>query len=70
MTNRMRSCKDCSDRVVGCHIDCERYKADTAANEAVKAEKKKQMILDKESYEHAQRARAGYKRDAKRRRGY
>ena len=32
----IRSCKDCSDRVVGCHIDCERYKADTAANEAVK----------------------------------
>lgn len=64
------TCKDCPDRTVGCHINCETYKADRAANEAVKAEKKKQMILDKASYEHAQRARAGYARDEKRRRGY
>ena len=64
------TCKDCPDRTVGCHISCETYAEFVAANEAVKAEKKKQMILEKASYEHAQRAREGYKRDAKRRRGY
>lgn len=63
-------CKDCSDRAIGCHINCERYAAFVSAHEAVKAERTKQMILEKASYEHAQRARAGYARDEKRRRGY
>lgn len=36
MTPPVRSCKDCTDRFPGCHDRCERYKADKAANEAVK----------------------------------
>lgn len=28
---KITSCKDCTDRTIGCHGRCERYKADKAA---------------------------------------
>ena len=36
----MVPCKDCLDRVVGCHIECERYKAYLEENERIKEEKR------------------------------
>lgn len=32
-------CKDCPDRSVRCHAECERYKAFTAEREEIRAEK-------------------------------
>lgn len=64
------TCKDCPNRTVGCHIDCEIYKADTAANEAVKAMHRQEKLKNKVYYEHTERAKRSYERDAKRRRGY
>ena len=32
------SCKDCPDRHPGCHAACEKYKAEKAAHEAIRAE--------------------------------
>lgn len=58
MTNRVRSCKDCTDRTVGCHIDCERYKADTAANEAVKQAMHDEWMCNNYQVERSIKARA------------
>lgn len=33
-------CKDCPDRTVGCHGECEKYKAYKRANEAHKQEQR------------------------------
>lgn len=32
----MNSCYGCTDRHMGCHSDCERYKADCVENEKLK----------------------------------
>lgn len=58
MTPPVRSCKDCTDRTVGCHIDCERYKADTAANEAIKDAQRKESFLRNVQIERSIRIRA------------
>lgn len=34
-------CKDCTDRCIGCHIDCEKYNDFVRKNEIYKAEKLK-----------------------------
>ena len=53
----MRSCKDCSDRTVGCHIDCERYKADVAAHEAVKEAQREEWLRNNIQVERSIRCR-------------
>ena len=53
----MVPCKDCLDRVVGCHIECERYKAYLEENERIKEEKR-------QSYRYlSPRARVAMKRN-------
>lgn len=64
------TCKDCPDRTVGCHINCEIYKADRAANEAVKAKRKSEKLKYNIEVEHGLRIHKSVKRIEKRRRGY
>jgi hypothetical protein len=41
MIKPIAPCKDCDDRYVGCHIDCEKYNDFVRKNEIYKAEKLK-----------------------------
>lgn len=41
-----RHCKDCTARRVGCHADCEQYKADCAQNDKRRAYEKHFAYLD------------------------
>ena len=38
------SCKNCLERVLGCHAHCPRYAADVAAREVVKEDERKYNI--------------------------
>ena len=40
------SCKDCGDRFPGCHSNCERYKADKAKHEEMKAKMEFEKKID------------------------
>ena len=45
--NLFKACKDCSERAVGCHDICEKYKDARAENERLKALKyKRNDIID------------------------
>lgn len=41
MIKPIAPCKDCTDRYVGCHVDCEKYNDFVRKNEIYKAEKLK-----------------------------
>lgn len=41
-----RSCKNCQQRRVGCHANCERYKADCAQDAKRRAYEKQFAYLD------------------------
>ena len=64
------TCKDCKDRTIGCHINCETYKADRAANEAVKKAKRHENLKEGIAAEHGIRAGKSGRLIEKRRRGY
>lgn len=40
------SCKDCGDRFPGCHSNCERYKADKAKHDEMKAKMEFEKKID------------------------
>lgn len=42
----MNSCFGCTDRHMGCHSDCEHYKADCVENEKLKAKKRRDRQYD------------------------
>ena len=42
----MNSCYNCTDRHMGCHSECEKYKADCAARAELKAKIAKERITD------------------------
>lgn len=42
-----RSCKNCQQRRVGCHANCERYKADCAQDAKRRAYEKQFAYMDK-----------------------
>jgi len=54
-------CKDCSDRCVGCHSNCDKYKAFKEENERVKVLSRKNKEI--ETYE---RVRSANVKEAKR----
>lgn len=39
----IKCCKDCQDRAVGCHSTCERYKAEKAEWDKIRAEEKERQ---------------------------
>ena len=61
-------CKDCLNRFVGCHADCEKYKEFRAemdrANELIKKNKMDNNQFSESVYGYTQkyRRRSGYKR--------
>ena len=59
MRHRITVCKDCPDRVIGCHSNCERYIAEKADHDAEKTQ-----IFRERNKEMAQIsiAKAGIKR--------
>ena len=63
-------CKNCSDRTVGCHINCERYAEFVSANEAVKQAKIHENLKEGIAAEHGIRAGKSGRLIEKRRRGY
>lgn len=56
---KIKCCADCQDRHVGCHGDCEKYKAEREAFDAEKDEirKKKEELSRADSIDHAGRRR-------------
>lgn len=44
----MSPCKDCEERYIGCHGDCEKYKSFYEQNEKIKANIRKEKEKDKE----------------------
>ena len=64
------TCRDCPDRKVGCHSNCDVYKADRAKERAIKEAMKEEHLKDSVSIEVAVRRRKNYERMQKRRRGY
>ena len=39
-------CKDCKDRILGCHAKCKRYLAAKAKSEKEKAEKRRLYLIE------------------------
>lgn len=42
----IRCCKDCDDRVIGCHATCERYLGEKKEIEELKEKIKKDQLVD------------------------
>lgn len=50
------SCKDCGDRHPGCHGTCEKYKADKAQHDEMKAKMEFEKKIDAGLYKQRERA--------------
>jgi len=46
-TRKITCCKDCTERVVGCHATCEKYKAEKQANEEEREKRRKEKRRDR-----------------------
>lgn len=66
----MRACKDCNDRVVGCHATCKRYAEETAQQEWVREQKRIDNISTSMEVERSIRKQKNVRSIEKRRRGY
>ena len=66
----MRACKDCNDRVVGCHSDCERYAADVAERRKIHDAEWKERFCVSQDIRRNIRRQAEVRRISRRRQGY
>lgn len=68
-TKKDNPCKDCSDRFVGCHSNCERYlawkKAYDEWSNKVFTERTKSRVLDKYLIDRRLKAKNEYRRKSK-----
>lgn len=56
----IKSCKDCTDRYPGCHGKCERYQAERAEYDRLKAAEKARQDVRIYEYLAERRRRRGY----------
>lgn len=66
----MRACKDCNDRVVGCHAVCPRYAEENAQQEALRKQKRIDNIGTSMEVERSMRKQKNARAIERRRRGY
>lgn len=66
----MRVCKDCADRVVGCHAVCKRYAEETARREWIREQKRIDNIGTSVEVERSIRRQNNARSIEKWRRGY
>lgn len=45
MPTVFKACKNCADRTLGCHSNCERYLEDKAKNEQLKAARERDLEI-------------------------
>lgn len=68
-TKKDNPCKDCPDRYVDCHSDCERYltwrEAYDEWNRKVFNERSKSRAVDKYLIDRSLKAKAGYRRKSR-----
>ena len=51
MSNIFKSCKDCSDRALGCHSRCEKYIAEKTEHERIKSIETRDNTISRYLYE-------------------
>mgnify|MGYP006967271928 CR=1 FL=1 len=64
------ACKDCADRHVGCHSDCERYAADVAERRKPHDAERKAYICESQEIKRKIRRQDIGMRISRRRQGY
>lgn len=66
----MRACKDCNDRVVGCHAVCPRYAEENAQQEALREQRRLEQIGRAQAIERSLMKRDNAQSISRRRQGY
>ena len=64
------ACKDCADRHVGCHSDCERYAADVAERRKLHDAERKAYICESQEIKRKIRRQNNARSISRRRQGY
>ena len=64
------ACKDCADRHVGCHSDCERYAADVAERRKLHDAERRAYICESQEIKRKIRRQEIGRRISRRRQGY
>ncbi len=65
MRFRNQCCKDCQDRHLGCHDECERYAEANAELEREKAERDKHKVYNHYAADNARRLQSKYAKGKK-----
>lgn len=63
-------CKDCADRVIGCHIDCKRYIDSVNEYEEIKERIREYNICEDVAIRRSLKSKESVERIKKKRRGY
>lgn len=66
----MKACKDCVERVVGCHANCERYQADVERQKEINANRHQENFKTSIDIMHNIRHQKSIRSIQKRRQGY
>lgn len=64
------ACKDCADRHVGCHSDCERYAADVAERRKLHDAERKAYICESQETKRKMRRQNNARSISRRRQGF
>lgn len=64
------SCKNCTERVVGCHVDCRRYAMDKVTLRMIKEQRRIERIGNDQEIERFLRRRKNVQDIRRRRQGY